>query len=166
MKLMLELSKSLLLGVGLGALVFLLSGCATINETALVSRDPETGEILVDWGRKVANRYGAKADGISHERTATVSYKIDPDTGEKSVEVTFSSGQSLQGISTPDTGAQVLDGVKTGGGLILEGYKMREERKQIEAASPPPADAGPLDFLSADERTRLLDFLTSRPGSP
>ena len=154
----------LVLGRGLVVLLAALfvASCATVNETAKVTRNG----VEVDWSRRVSHGFGGKSDNIAQERSGKIEYE-DPETG-KLVKITFYSGQDIAGMNTPDTGAQVLKGIETGGALVLEGYKSGNERRLWEDMNPQPSNIERiLGSLAPGEREALLGyFMGGGIGTP
>ena len=136
--------------MAVAAILGLCVGCATVTETATVTRDPVTGEVFVDWSRSVVASVGGKADEISQERSGTVTYI---DAKGKEVVIEFYSGQNIQGLTSPDVSVALAETVSK---AVLGGVALGNQRREIEASAPPQAP-------SAEDR--LLDAVTGRIGT-
>ncbi len=119
------------------AIVGLVAGCATIQETATVTRDPISGEIFVDWSRQINAMIGGKADKIAQERSGSVSYI---DANGKEIHVEFFSGQNVEGLTSPDVSVALVEGVSKAilGGMAMQNQARAQER-EFRAANPSPS---------------------------
>ncbi|MEE9159909.1 MAG: hypothetical protein V3U60_16180 [Gammaproteobacteria bacterium] len=122
-----------------------LSGCVT-SKTA--QYDPATGNLV-----------------FISQATGTGSNVAEAQKALRAVNADGSGVDMTAGVKGLDSSAAMIAGMEVSRDIFKDYMAVFEKLERIKLENPQP-DSDPLDFLSSEERTRLLDFLTTRAGSP